>query len=107
MYLRVNEYYLIVQRIFVKIMLIVFKILLVKLEIDYKNQLFYENEIIIKTILNDTPAAKICFDYEICRKSDNELILTASTIQIFMNKKRESELNMPDFFQEWKNIYLK
>jgi len=83
-----------------------FMIPLVKLDIDYKKQLFYEDEIIIKTTMNDTPAAKICFDYEIRRKSDNELILTANTIQIFMNKNRELELNVPDFINEWKIKYL-
>ncbi len=83
-----------------------FMIPLVKLEIDYKNQLFYEDEIIIKTVFKDSPAAKIYFEYEIYRKSDNALILTAETVQIFMNKNRELELNVPDFINKWKNKYL-
>lgn len=83
-----------------------FMIPIVKLEIDYKNQLFYEDEIIIKTVFKDSPAAKICFEYEIYRKSDNDLILRAETVQIFMNKNRELELNVPDFINEWKIKYL-
>ncbi|MCF6183166.1 MAG: acyl-CoA thioesterase [Bacteroidales bacterium] len=83
-----------------------FIIPLVKLDINYKKQLFYEDEIIIKTTLIDNYAAKICFEYEIRRKSDNELILTARTVQIFMNKNRELELNLPDFFKEWKKNNL-
>jgi acyl-CoA thioester hydrolase len=84
-----------------------FMIPLVKLDIDYKNQLFYEDEAILKTSLADNPAAKICFDYELTRKSDHLLILKASTIQIFMNKERELELNTPEFFIDWKKQYFK
>ncbi|NOZ35891.1 MAG: acyl-CoA thioesterase [Chlorobi bacterium] len=83
-----------------------FIIPLVKLDIDYKKQLFYEDEIIIKTTLIDSLAAKICFEYEIRRKSDNELILNAQTVQVFMNKNRELELNIPAFFNEWKKRNL-
>jgi len=80
---------------------------MVKLDIDYKNQLFYEDEAILKTTFYDSPAAKICFYYELVRKSDNKLIISANTVQVFMNKNRELELNMPEFFEKWKNKYLK
>ncbi|MCD4791868.1 MAG: acyl-CoA thioesterase [Bacteroidales bacterium] len=79
---------------------------MVKLDINYKNQLFYEDEAVLKITLIDNPAAKICFEYELIRKSDNILILTAETIQVFMNKNRQLELNMPEFFDEWKEKYL-
>lgn len=80
---------------------------MVKLTIDYKNQLFYEDEAVLKTTLIDNPAAKICFEYELRRKSDNMLILTAESIQVFMTKDRELELNMPDFFKVWKEKFIK
>ena len=80
---------------------------MVKLDIDYKNQLFYEDEAVLKTTLIDNPASKICFEYELRRKSDDLLILKAETIQIFMNKNRELELNMPEFFIKWKENLLK
>ena len=80
---------------------------LVKLEIDYKNQLFYEDDALLRTTLIDNPAAKICFEYELRRKSDDKIILTAETIQVFMTEERELELNMPEFFKTWKNKLLK
>ena len=80
---------------------------MVKLEMDYKNQLFYEDEAVLRIRLIDNPAAKICFEYELIRIPDNTLILTAETIQVFMTKDRELELNMPDFFTEWKEKHLK
>lgn len=80
---------------------------LVKMDIDYKLQLFYEDEAVLKTTLVDHPAAKICFEYELFRKSDHALIMIAKTIQIFMNKDRELELNTPEFFKLWKEKYFK
>ena len=80
---------------------------LIKLDIEYKNQLFYEDEAVLKTTFFDSPAAKICFYYELIRKSDKKLIISAETVQIFMNKNRELELNMPAFFSEWKTQFLK
>jgi len=46
--------------------------------------------------------AKLCFDYEIHRESDNALILTASTIQLFTTREGEFEPSEPDFFRAWK-----
>lgn len=80
---------------------------LVKLDIEYKNQLFYEDELVLKTSLIDNPAAKICFEYELRRKSDNMLILKAETIQIFLTKDRELVLIMPEFFENWRKIFFK
>ncbi len=80
---------------------------LVKMDINYKKPLIYGDIAVVKTIFIESPAAKIIFRYEIRRKSDNEMIATAETIQIFMNNKRELELLSPDFFSEWKNIKLK
>ena len=80
---------------------------MVKLDIEYKNQLFYEDEAVLRISLIDNPAAKICFEYELRRRSDNLLILTAETIQVFMTKERELELNMPEFFIQWKEKLMK
>ena len=80
---------------------------LVKLDIEYKNQLFYEDELVLKTTLIDNPAAKICFEYELRRKSDNMLILKAETIQIFLTKDRELVLIMPEFFEDWREKFFK
>lgn len=80
---------------------------LVKLNIDYKNQLKYEEEAILTTTFTDNPAAKIVFQYELRRKSDNKIIAVAESIQVFLNKEYELELISPKFFEEWKNKYIK
>lgn len=46
--------------------------------------------------------AKLCFDYEIRRETDNAIILTASTIQLFTTVDGEFEPSTPEFYKEWK-----
>ncbi len=78
----------------------------VKIDINYKNRLFYEDEAVLRTIFSDSPAAKICFRYELIRKSDQKTIITAESMQVFMTEKGELELNMPAFLKAWKEKYL-
>ena len=80
---------------------------LVKMNLDYKNALTYGDSAIIKTTFIDSPAAKIIFQYEIRRKSDNLLIAEGDTTQVFMNLDKELELSSPQFFIDWKNKNLK
>ena len=76
---------------------------LVKLEMDYKIQLKYKEEIIIETRFVNVDAAKLVFEYTIFRKTDMAVLLTARTIQVFVNREGELELTNPDFFLEWKS----
>jgi len=80
---------------------------LVKLNMDYKNQLKYEEEAILTTTFKDNPAAKIVFEYELRRKSDNKIIAIGQSIQVFLNKTYELELISPKFFEQWKSKYIK
>jgi len=75
----------------------------VKLEIDYKNYVAYEETIRIETELEFTVAAKIIFNYKIFRCSDDKLVLTAKTIQVFTDLKGDLLLTNPDFFEAWKD----
>ena len=75
---------------------------LVKLEMDFKLQVRYGEEIIIETTFVNSEAAKILFDYKICRAADEAVVLTASSTQVFLNEERSLELVNPDFFRRWK-----
>jgi acyl-CoA thioester hydrolase len=83
-----------------------FQIPLVKLNFDYIKSLKYNDIAILRTTYIDTPAAKINFEYELRRKSNNELITTGESIQIFMNMYGELHLTTPEFVKEWKEKYL-
>ena len=75
---------------------------IVKVNIDYKYPLYYGDKAIIETTYVYSEAAKIIFDYKIYRASDNVLVATANTIQVFLNMERELQLTPPRFFEEWK-----
>jgi acyl-CoA thioester hydrolase len=79
---------------------------LVKINVDFKRTVKYGDEVNIVTTFLDTPAAKIHFRYEIFRESDNELVATGESIQVFMNLDHELHITVPDFFAEWKKVNL-
>jgi acyl-CoA thioester hydrolase len=76
---------------------------IVNLNIDYKLRVKYGDEIIVETIFESCDAAKIIFRYTLYRRSDNEVVLTATSTQVFVNHSGELELTAPGFFLEWKN----
>lgn len=75
---------------------------IVKVDIDYKNQVHYGDELEIKTIFKSVDAAKIYFEYEIRRKTDQKIVAKAMSIQVFLNKEGELHITNPPFYTEWK-----
>ncbi len=73
----------------------------VNLNIDYKKNLLFGDEIEIETEYVYTPAAKVILDYRIYR--DQDLIAEGSTTQVFINPETgELLLFEPTFYTEWK-----
>jgi acyl-CoA thioester hydrolase len=75
---------------------------IVHMEMDFRHQVRYGEEIIIETSYVSSDAAKIIFHYRILRKSDHAVVLTATTTQVFLNDSGELELTNPGFYLEWK-----
>ena len=75
---------------------------IVKISCEYKKPLEYGDTAIIETTFIDSEAAKILFEYKIFRKSDDELVATGSSMQVFLTPERELLLTSPSFFVEWK-----
>ena len=74
----------------------------VKMNIEFKKQVQYGDKLIIETEYMDTEAAKIIFHYKIFRKSDKELMATASTTQVFIDLNHKMLLYPPQFAIDWK-----
>lgn len=72
------------------------------MQIRYHHQVRYGEKIIVEINYVPTRAAKLVFDYKITRESDNLLILTARTIQLFQSRNGIFEVSTPEFFEEWK-----
>lgn len=80
---------------------------IVKLEVDFKQSLRYGDEAVVETRYIDSDAAKICFEYEIRRKSDGMVAVTGRTVQVFLNPENQLELANPGFYLEWKRKWLR
>ena len=74
----------------------------VNMDISFKRQVKYGDAIIVETEYIDQKAAKLVFNYKIFRKSNNELIATATTTQVFIDLDYEMLLYPPEFAIEWK-----
>lgn len=76
---------------------------IVKVDIDYKQQLRYGDSLIAEAEYVDSPAAKLIFKYTLYRKSDMVIVAKAKTVQVFLDLKDfELSLNHPAFGIEWK-----
>jgi acyl-CoA thioester hydrolase len=74
----------------------------VNMNIDFKKQVQYGDILIVETEFINNPAAKIVFQFKIFRKSDDELVATAESTQVFIDLNREMLLYPPAFVLEWK-----
>ena len=75
---------------------------IVDLTCQFKQPLSFGEEAIIETRYIACEAAKIKFEYVLYRATDNSIVATGSTTQVFLNNNRELELITPAFYQEWK-----
>ncbi|HKR03806.1 MAG TPA: acyl-CoA thioesterase [Bacteroidia bacterium] len=80
---------------------------IVKLECDYKKVLSFGETVIVETTYVDDPAAKIIFEYQIFKTTDQTIICSGKTIQVFLNLNNELQLNIPEWFEGWKKKWLK
>ena len=78
-----------------------YKAPIVDLRIEYKKSVTIGEIIVIETRYISTEAAKIHFDYAIYNEQ-GEVVITASTIQVFLDEKNQLVLQNPDFYTEWK-----
>ncbi len=74
----------------------------VNMNIDFKKQVQYGDVLIIETEFVNNVAAKIVFKFRIFRKSDDELVATAETTQVFIDMNKEMILYPPEFVLDWK-----
>lgn len=74
----------------------------VRITCDYKKPLQYDDKVLVETRFIDSDAAKITYAFRIFRASDNELVATGESVQVFLDMDRELVLTIPPFFEAWK-----
>lgn len=80
---------------------------IVDLQLQYVVPLTVNDVAVIETRYIDCPAAKLCFEYIIHRQSDGVLVARGSSVQVFLDKDGNMCLNNPDFYEDWKNRWLR
>jgi acyl-CoA thioester hydrolase len=78
---------------------------LVDLNFSYKKPLQFGQKARIEIVYRNVPAAKIIFDYEIRSTSDDSLIATGSSTQVFLDRDYNLVWTNPPFYEAWKKKY--
>jgi len=78
-----------------------YKAPIVDLRIEYKKPVTIGETIVVETRYIPTEAAKIHFEYTIYNEQ-GEIVITAYTVQVFLNEKDQLVLQIPEFYAEWK-----
>ncbi|RYY16709.1 MAG: acyl-CoA thioesterase [Cytophagaceae bacterium] len=80
---------------------------IVQLTCDYKRPLAYGDSVRIETTFVDSPAARIHFTYRLYHAGSGELVAEGETTQVFLAlDSRALLLNVPPFFEDWKQRRL-
>lgn len=80
---------------------------MVDFQLQYILPLTVNDTVIIETRFIDVEAAKLCFEYVISRESDGEVVAKGSSVQVFLDSDGKMCLNNPDFYQKWKERWIK
>ncbi len=79
---------------------------IVNIQCDYKRFLRYGDRIIIETTYEPCGPPKINFKYRLLNAATGEVIVTGSTLQVFLSKDNlVLQLANPQFFEDWKTKY--
>ena len=71
---------------------------------NYLHPARYDDVIIIETKISEIKEKSLRFDYRVIRKSDDKLLATGHTVNVFVDKERMKSIEIPDDLR--KNIKL-
>jgi acyl-CoA thioester hydrolase len=69
---------------------------------EFKSSIYYNNKIKVITHFVNSPAAKIIHRYEVVNISTGKVAATGETVQVFLDKDGVLQLNVPEYFLNWK-----
>jgi acyl-CoA thioester hydrolase len=78
---------------------------IVELNFSYQKPLLYDQKARIDISYRNVPAAKVIFDYEIRLTTDNSLIATGSSTQVFLDRNYNLVWTNPPFYETWKRTH--
>ena len=76
---------------------------IVSVHCDYKKPLRYGESVIVETIYEPTPAAKLLFSYRMYESAANHVVATGHSVQVFVDVRTfQLQMTVPEFFEQWK-----
>ena len=75
-----------------------FQLPVLEAEAKYLSPAFYDDILIVETIVKEKPALRIRIDYKIYRKDSNNLLAEGFTEHAFINKETKKPARPPKFF---------
>ncbi|GGI26440.1 acyl-CoA thioesterase [Pedobacter mendelii] len=76
-----------------------------ELRCKYIKPAFYDQEIMVKTIIKTLPGIRIFFEYELYNEK-NELINLGATTLVFVDMKKNKPTNPPENFMEKLSVFF-
>lgn len=74
------------------------------MQLHYRTSATVDDVLLVTIVWRAVPGSKIVFDYEIRRESDDALVLTATTVQLFTTHQGEFCPTCPPFYADWKAV---
>lgn len=75
------------------------------IKMRYHQTATVDDVLLVTITCRSTKGAKLVFDYEIRKESDNALVFTAESTQLFTTHEGLFEPSCPAFLDEWKKKY--
>ena len=76
---------------------------IVSVHCDYKKPLRYGESVIVETIYEPTPAAKLLFSYRMYESAVIHVVATGHSVQVFVDVRTfQLQMTVPEFFEQWK-----
>ena len=75
------------------------------IKMRYHQTATVDDVLLVTITCRSTKGAKLVFDYEIRKESDNTLVFTAESTQLFTTHEGMFEPSCPPFLAEWKKKY--
>ncbi len=75
---------------------------MVEMDLKYKYPLRCNDTATVETRYIGCDAAKIIFEYVVTRDSDQVVVATGRSVQVFIDPEGVLQLNAPEFYENWK-----
>ncbi|MDR0844492.1 MAG: acyl-CoA thioesterase [Tannerella sp.] len=75
---------------------------IVDMQLKYRQPVTIDDLLSVEITYRPAKGAKLIFDYAIYKETDHSLVMTATTIQLFMTHDGVFEPSCPDFLSAWK-----